>query len=146
MPRVVNTTLAIPHGRQKLIPDQLFALNYGGTFRSFVLEVDRGTEPYASQNARKSLRAMIEAYADLTAKDAIRGHYRLKSPLLILMVFINPSRAAKCMELVSQIAPALAPVMLVQAVVSRFPKHWNMREAALKRWDRAGTARLSLFD
>ena len=40
--------LAIPIGGQKLIPDQLFALDYCGRFRAFALEVDRGTEPMAS--------------------------------------------------------------------------------------------------
>ena len=49
-----NAPLAIPLGHAKLIPDQLFALNYGGSFRVFALEVDRGTEPKASLAARKS--------------------------------------------------------------------------------------------
>ncbi len=36
-----GATLAIPMGRRKLIPDQLFAIDYGGLFRAFMVEVDR---------------------------------------------------------------------------------------------------------
>ena len=140
-----NATLAIPHGKAKLIPDQLFALNYGGKFRSFVLEVDRGTEPYASKSARKSLRRMIEVYADLTAKDAIRRHYGLKSPLLILMVFTNPTRAAKCLELVSQIASTLAPVVLVQSVKAEMPRLSTMKKLTETTWQRCKFEQFDLF-
>ena len=37
---IKNAPLAIPIGGQKLIPDQLFALGYGGSYRVFALEVD----------------------------------------------------------------------------------------------------------
>ena len=36
-----------------IIPDQLFALDYSGSFRAFVLEVDRGTEPITTATEGK---------------------------------------------------------------------------------------------
>lgn len=51
---IENALLAIPVGNQKLTPDQLFALDYGDSFRAFALEVDRGTEPKTSPSNHKS--------------------------------------------------------------------------------------------
>ncbi|MEL7390524.1 MAG: hypothetical protein AAFN76_12165 [Pseudomonadota bacterium] len=65
---------------------------------------------------------MIETYRDLSAKDAIRRRYGLKSPLLILMAFTNPTRAAKCLDLVAQTTPNLASQVLVQTVEHGFPR------------------------
>ena len=55
-----DAPLAIPIDGQKLIPDQLFALDYGGSFRAFVLEVDRGTEPKTTTTKRKSYEESID--------------------------------------------------------------------------------------
>lgn len=132
-----GATLAVPHGQQKLIPDQLFALNYSGSFRSFVLEVDRGTEPYASESARKSLRRMIETYADLTTKDALRHHYGLKSPLLILLVFCSKVRAERCLKLVREVGGAVQPLVLVQSVEAGFPRIASLQDTVTKQWKRS---------
>lgn len=140
-----GASLAIPYGRTHLIPDQFFALDYGGSFRSFVLEVDRGTEPYRSKSARKSIKGMLQTFADLTAKDAIRAHYALKSPLLVLLVFASSARAARCLELIESDAPALAPYALVSVVPEGFPKHTSVAEAVSGEWRRAVKSRLCLF-
>lgn len=140
-----GANLSIPFGTRKLIPDQLFALDYGGQFRSFVLEVDRGTEPYASHNARKSVKSMLRTYADLTAKDAIRRHYGLKSPLLILLAFSAPHRAARCLEAIEAVAPEIAPFALVQSVPISFPKFTPICQAVTDEWRRAGTSNMRLM-
>ena len=64
-----NATLAIPVDRQRLIPDQIFALDYGGRFRAFALELDRGTEPKTSKAQRKSWAGAIELYRCLLERD-----------------------------------------------------------------------------
>ena len=138
-------TLAVPHGRKKLIPDQLFAIDYGGKFRSFVLEVDRGTEPYQSEAARKSLEGMLCNYAELWAKGDAQRHYGLKSSLLILLAFSNPTRAARCIELVSSKTPKLAPFALVQTVPCGFPKIIDMAAATCGIWQRATLDSVSLI-
>ena len=127
-----------PHGPKQLIPDQLFALDYGGSFRSFVLEVDRGTEPYRSKSARKSLASMLSAYAELTATDTIRAHYGLKSPLLVLLVFVSPVRAARCLELIAEGVTTLAPLALTQVVPGGFPRSAVVTRSVSRAWRRWG--------
>jgi len=58
--QIKGSQLAIPIDGQRLIPDQLFALDYGCSFRAFALEVDRGTEPKTSTATRKSYSRSIE--------------------------------------------------------------------------------------
>ncbi len=135
-----NATLAIPVGKQNLIPDQLFAIDYGGKFRSFVLEVDRGTEPYSSKTARKSLRRMIGTYADLTAKDALRRHYGLKSPLLMLFAFTSSVRAARCLEIIEHLDSSLIKLTFVSVVPVGFPKFDPVRLAVADEWQVASDA------
>lgn len=86
-----DSTLAIPIGRHRLIPDQLFALDYGGAFRAFALEVDRGTEPKASRARRKSWRSSIELYRELIERQLYKSHFGLKANLLVLWVFSRRS-------------------------------------------------------
>lgn len=131
-----GATLAIPAGSQKLIPDQFFALDYGGTFRSFVLEVDRGTEPVSSLTGRKSVRRMIEQYEQLAAADRIRNHYRLNSPLLLLFVCTNPARMASLSKLVSKHAPTLRPLALFKTLPSVFPRYDAWQTLATEPWQR----------
>lgn len=137
--------LAIPVRRQKLIPDQLFALNYGGTFRSFVLEVDRSTEPYQSKNSRKSIERMLEQYAEVFEKDIARAHYGLKSPLLLLMVFVCPGRAARVLEMLSRHS-VLQPVSLVQAVPMGFPRYAQIKNGIASEFRRSGQSPLALLN
>lgn len=122
-----NATLAIPIGRQRLIPDQLFALDYGGSFRVFALEVDRGTEPMTSAAARKSLASSIELYDTLVARQIWKSHYGLKANLLVLWVFANRNRENRFHELVSSTAEAAAPATLTAAVpdLARGPIRWD---------------------
>jgi hypothetical protein len=98
-----GATLAIPMGRRKLIPDQLFAIDYGGLFRAFMVEVDRGTEPIASMSARKSWRSSLAQY-----HEAIRGglpnrHYGLKAPLQVMWVHRTDARHAAFADLLGSI-------------------------------------------
>lgn len=89
-----DASLDIPMERGKLVPDQLFALDYGGTFRAFALEVDRGTEPIQSAAARKSLGRSIDQYLEVLERQIHRSHYGLKANLIVLWVFTSRSRQA----------------------------------------------------
>jgi len=139
-----RATLAIPLGKQKLIPDQLFAIDYGGKFRSFVLEVDRSTEPYRSGTARKSIKRMLEQYAEVFEKDTARAHYGLKSPLLLLMVFVCPGRAAKVLEMLGKY-PGLQAVGLIKSVEAGFARYSILDTAMRERFVRSKFAPLGLF-
>jgi hypothetical protein len=98
-----QASLAIPIGTRKLIPDQIFALDYGGSYRAFMLEVDRGTEPKTSSAARKSYASSIEMYRQMIEKNAHGDHYGLKATTLILWVFSRRSNEKRFLEMVGQI-------------------------------------------
>lgn len=81
-----GATLGIPVNGKTLIPDQLFALDYGGSYRAFMLEADRGTEPSGSLSARKSVTKMLGEYNCVAADGDLGKHYGLRCPVLLLIV------------------------------------------------------------
>jgi len=97
---IKNAPLSIPIDRCKLIPDQLFALDYGGSFRAFALEVDRGTEPKTSRAKRKSWVRSIEQYRQVVEQQLYKAHYGLKANLIVLWVFSSRSKEERFLELV----------------------------------------------
>jgi hypothetical protein len=100
---IKDATLAIPLGTAKLIPDQLFALDYGGSFRVFALEVDRGTEPKTSATARKSYARTIRQYTQVIENGIHHTHYGISSPLLVLWVFSSKANQKRFLELCSSL-------------------------------------------
>lgn len=133
---------AIPVGRSKLIPDQLFALNYCGGFRAFVLEVDRGTEPKVSSSKRKSWSRSIAQYRALIERDGIRKHYGLRANLLVLWVFTRPGRERRFIDLAERHGGDLNQVLLSQTVDpdARDP-HWHLFQDA---WRMSGDREMSI--
>ena len=81
-----GSTLSVELGRKKLTPDQLFGIDYGGQYRFFCLEADRGTEPKDSKAARKSYRSTIEDYAAFIGDKRYKPHYNLTAGMLLLAV------------------------------------------------------------
>jgi Replication-relaxation len=119
-----DASLAIPIGNRKLIPDQLFALNYGGSFRAFALEADRGTEPKTSQSARKSYASSIELYRSLIDRQLYKAHYGLKANLLVLMVFSSRTNELRFLDLVQNHTGAASGYFMTQ-VVDCFQDSWK---------------------
>ena len=113
---IKNAELAVSVGREKLIPDQLFALDYGGSFRAFALEVDRGTEPKTSRSSRKSYARSIEQYRHLIESQAHISHYGLKAHLLVLWVFTSRANEARFLEMVARHSGSASPSILTQTV------------------------------
>jgi len=113
---IKNASLAIPIGVCKLIPDQLFALDYGGSFRVLALEVDRGTEPKTSTTARKSYESSIEMYRVLIEREIYKAHYGLKANLLVLWVFSSRSNEARFLQMVKERAGGAVPAFLTQTI------------------------------
>ena len=120
---IKGASLAIPVGRQKLIPDQLFALDYGGSFRAFALEVDRGTEPKASPAARKSWASSIQMYRELIETGCYKAHYGLTANLLVLWVFSTPAQQARFLAMVADLGGRATASILTQ----HFAGAWNGR-------------------
>ena len=111
-----GATLGIPVGGGTLIPDQLFALDYGGTFRAFAVEVDRGTEPKISTRARKSYASAIEQYGRAIEGYLYKRHYGINSNLLVLWVFTSRKNQMKFLELLSPCSNILRQSVLTTAI------------------------------
>ncbi len=131
--------LAIPIDGTKLIPDQLFALDYGGSFRAFALEVDRGTEPKTSPTKRKSWARSLALYDAAIRRDLPKRHYGLTAPLLLLWVSIGKSDEERFWRLVVERAPRLAGRVLT-AVVDGRPEGLTRGVPEVRQWARHGGA------
>jgi hypothetical protein len=94
-----DASYEIPLKSGKLVSDQLFALDYGGSYRAFMLEVDRGTEPMNSKAARKSLGRSVQQYADVIENSLHSQHYGLKMNILNLWVFTSRTRQSNFLQL-----------------------------------------------
>lgn len=132
-----GAALGVPIGHGKLIPDQLFALNYGGSFRAFALEVDRGTEPNRSSAARKSLARSIEQYAELIAHDVHKAHYGLKANLLVLWVFASRTRQAKFLEMLAPCHERVRQAFLTQSIEPQYLAKLPQMSVYENAWQRA---------
>jgi hypothetical protein len=113
---IKSAEIAIPIGRTKLIPDQLFALDYGGAFRAFALEVDRGTEPKTSPANRKSWARSIDQYRQVIDQQLYRSHYGLTANLLVLWVFSTPSKQARFLEFLERLPGRIAATFLSASI------------------------------
>jgi AraC-like DNA-binding protein len=111
-----NAALAIPIGHAKLIPDQLFALDYGARFRVFALEVDRGTELKTSSAARKSYVQSIDQYRHLIERRLYQSHYGLTANLLVLFMFTSRTNETRFLDMVVKVGGEIAKSVLTQVV------------------------------
>lgn len=148
--KILNTKgsdLAIPLGHSKLIPDQLFALDYGGSYRAFALEVDRGTEPKISSSTRKSWAMMIDQYDQVLAQQIYKRHYGLKANLLVLCVMKNVRKRSAFLEMLHDRAGRSQSSFLV-AALDPSPQRGNMFEPHYEfwsgKWARSGMSEVSL--
>jgi len=144
---IKNAPMKIPIDGQSLIPDQLFALNYGGSFRAFALEVDRGTEPKVSSAKRKSYAGSIDLYRKLIERQLSKAHFGLNANLLVLWVFSSRSNEARFLEIVDQRAQKTRASFLTQSIDGF---HGNFRPPPVlkdlysKLWNRASNAPVSI--
>ena len=97
-----SVPMAIPLQRGKLIPDQLFAIKYSDGYRTFALEVDRGTEPVRSPAARKSLQRSARQYSEVLRGRLHQQHFGLKSNLLVVSVFMSQARQRQFLDLLGE--------------------------------------------
>jgi hypothetical protein len=76
-----------------LIPDALFAIDYGGSFRAFALEADRSTEAISPTSIdRKSLYRNIKQYEQFVGEKLYKEVLGLNAPLTVLNVLVDRSR------------------------------------------------------
>ncbi|MEL7252794.1 MAG: replication-relaxation family protein [Pseudomonadota bacterium] len=121
---IKNSSFAVPINGQKLVPDQLFALDYGGSYRAFVLEVDRGTEPKTTTQLRKSYMNSILLYRRLIEQNIYRSHYGLTANLIVLWTFSSRRNQMKFLKMVGQTSGGLQRSVFTQTV-SGFDHNWR---------------------
>lgn len=110
-----GATLGVPVNGGTLIPDQLFALDYGGSYRAFMLEVDRGTEPFDGRSDRKSIVSMLDGYQAAFRRQAIHVHYGLHCPIVLLILCATIGRAGVIRDIAVRIGDPLAGLVVVGA-------------------------------
>lgn len=140
---IKQASLAIPLRRGKLIPDQLFALDYGGRYRVFAVEVDRGTEPKSSPKARKSYRRSLAQYAEVIERDLHRTHYGLKSPLLALWVFNRRSNQKRFLELCQSHDQRIRQSILTSSTLSPYRDVLGLLNLSI--WQRAAGDEIGIY-
>ena len=138
---IKNAPLAIPIGNQKLIPDQLFALDYGGSYRVFALEVDRGTEPKTSPANRKSYARSIELYRQLIEQKLYKSHYGLKANLLVLWVFASRSNEMRFLDMMGGHSERIRQSILTRAICWKEVVNYVTNPLFESPWHRADLPR-----
>lgn len=136
-----GATLGTTLGKKRLIPDQLFGLDYGGRYRFFCVEADRGTEPKTSSAARKSYRSTIEDYREFIGAKRYKDHYELTAGMVLLYVFSSRSNERRFMETVGHVMGSRCSYVMTQTVPEF---HHGFRPPRLlsglfaRSWKRAG--------
>lgn len=144
--RAGQKDLSIPLGTgRRLIPDQLFALQYTKGFRLLALELDRGTEPLASTAARKSLRQMLAQYVSVQNAGLHRTPYGVSSPLLLLVTFAHPGRAAWFLKEASKLPQSNRQGILVQTLPPLFPRYGAVSKTLSQPFLRANLSPLGVW-
>lgn len=96
--------------RSDLIPDAVFGLEYrhGGspTYRFFVVEADRGTEPSrASRFNRKSHLRNFLQYREYVGRGLYKQHLGLTAGLLVLNVTTSEATLANMLTIAGEVSP-----------------------------------------
>ena len=133
-----NTNLAIPVGGARLIPDQLCALNYGGAYLAFALEVDRGTEPKTTIARRKSYARSIALYRDLLLRNIYKSHYGLTANMLVLWVFKRRSDEVAFLNLLENESPYLRQAVLTKVMGEKLLFGRPEEGLLTEPWNRCG--------
>lgn len=132
--------------KHRLIPDQLFALEYiadgKSRYMSFVVECDRGTEPVTSTRlSRKSYLRNYFQYRAFIGEGSYRDHYGLKSPMFVLNVMNHATHKTAYMDLIADHAPQGNAFMLFRTIDNfgaSFSPPPVMSELLSEPWDCVG--------
>lgn len=139
-----NVSLAIPLAKGKVIPDQLFALDYGGAFRAFALEVDRGSEPIISTSVRKSLTRSIDQYSEIIERELHKSHYGLKTNMLVLWVFSDRARQSAFLEKLAECSQQVRRAVLTQKLDEVSLSKQSNYSLLTKDWQRKSLSSFSI--
>ena len=114
--------IAIRIGSATIIPDALYGIDYGGKYKFWALEADRGTEPIRGRGRLGSnLEAKIRGYVCVLDNDAHRLAWGI--PVLVVRIVTgNTIRAANIEAALKAIVP---PHLLSRFHVEAL-SHWEL--------------------
>lgn len=88
-----------------LAPDALFAIDYGGSYRAYVVEADRNTEPNRPKShTRKSWLRNILQYRNFIGDRLYKQHYGINCPLMLLVVMTSKRHMMNILDIVEDVA------------------------------------------
>ena len=137
-----KNSLALSTWHGTIIPDQLFGIDYGGTYRFFALEADRSTESLASQKHQaRSFEAKLLAYVDILEQETFRRAWGI--PMLYVAIVTTSERHKENMlRIIKRItAPKIVSRFLFKSEPI-FGKYWIVPEVldglTHEPWHRTG--------
>ena len=132
--------------QKSLVPDDLFGIDYGGSYRFFAVEIDRNTESIErrkiDQNTfGKKLACYIDAMKHRTFKDV----WGIPN-MMVLTITTNATHMNNMMAYLEKLDPTLSARFLFKALPT-FGSNWRVPKTVytdiLGPWDRADG---SVFD
>lgn len=86
-----------------LVPDSLFAIQYGKGYIAYLLEADRNTEPNDPKTPyRKSARRNIKQYASFIGHKIYKQNYGLNCPLIVLNITVSDEHIKRIMPIIKE--------------------------------------------
>jgi hypothetical protein len=96
--------LAIRASGRVIIPDALYGIDYGGKYRFFALEADRGTEPLTGRGrASRYIQDKIEAYSAILRTETYRHVWGIPV-LTVRIVCESAARTEHIRTLIGRVA------------------------------------------
>jgi hypothetical protein len=117
--------LSLSAGGKRIVPDDLFGIDYGGKFRFFAVEIDRNTESIERRNVgQTAFGKKLNAYGDILERGTFRDVWGIPN-ILILTVTTNATHMANMLAYASAITTAHQQKFLFKAKPG-FGMNWTV--------------------
>ena len=118
--------LAVPCSSGCIIPDQLFGIDYGGSYRFFVLEADRKTESVVSKKASiKAYAKKLESYLEVLRDQSFRDVWGIPS-LSIMTVTTSNAHMQTMIDALGDLAESQETARFLFKTQPQFGKYWTV--------------------
>lgn len=142
--RDIDHPLALPCGDGVIIPDQIFAIDYGGKYRFFALECDRKTETIVSTKAiAKSFRTKLKRYAYVLDHETFRKAWGIPSLTVLVVTVSEPHMQTMIAQIDDTLMDKKTAARFLFKSKPQFGKYWTvpdvMTDLITDPWERVGT-------
>lgn len=133
--------------QRDLVPDGICGVEYRQdsrrSFRFFLIEADRHTEPTRSKNTdRKSIQRSILQYREFVGRGLYKARFNLTSNMSVLTVTTNQTHMQHMIDVVREIAPSGKNSFLWFQTAPAFARPFTPPEPIghlfIGKWQRAG--------